>query len=170
MRVVVEFGKFEGLKAERASPSSSDDVALCRGRRRRRLAHHDLRSPASDPAKALIGMKGALERAGVRARVILANIAPEDELRELFADLSALSPREPAHELIRWARNPRLLDAHEQVTYGDIMCWSGDAMRRDADKRNALTLFDESAGDAVRHGRLAFEALWSSCALVPRGG
>ena len=51
-----------------------------------------LRSPASDPAKALIGMKGALERAGVRARVILAHIEPEDELRELFADLSALSP------------------------------------------------------------------------------
>ena len=77
--------------------------------------------------------------------------------------------RASAHELIRWARNPRLLDAHEQVTYGDIMCWSGDAMRRDADKRNALTLFDESAGDAVRHGRLAFEALWTSCALVPKG-
>ncbi len=128
-----------------------------------------LRSPASDPAKALIGMKGALERAGVRARVILAHIAPEDELRELFADLSALAPREPSHELIRWARNPRLLDAHEQVTYGDTMCWSGDAMRRDADKRNALTLFDESAGDAVRHGRRAFEALWTSCALVPKG-
>ena len=78
-----------------------------------------------------------------------------------------LAPQEPASELIRWARNPRLLDAHEQVTYGETMCWSGDAMRRDADRRNALTLFDEEAPDTVRLGRLAFEALWAVSALVP---
>ena len=126
-----------------------------------------LRSAQSDPAKALIGMKGALERAGVRAKVILAKLEPEDELRQLFTALSELAPQEAASGLIRWARNPRLLDAHEQVTYGEAMCWSGDAMRRDADKRNALTLFDEEAPDTVRLGRLAFEALWAVSSLVP---
>jgi hypothetical protein len=55
------------------------------------------------------------------------------------------------------------------VTYGETMCWSGDAMRRDADKRNALTLFDEEAPEAVRLGRLAFEALWTASAHVPKG-
>jgi len=94
-----------------------------------------LRSPEADPAKALIGMAGALERKGVRARVLLAKIEPDDDLKKLFDTLSTLAPHEPAHELIRWARNPRLLEAHEQVTYGATMCWSGDAMRRDADKR-----------------------------------
>jgi hypothetical protein len=128
-----------------------------------------LRSPEADPAKALIGMTGALERKGLRARVILARIEPDDDLKKLFEALAALSPREPAHELMRWARNPRLLEAHEQVTYGETMCWSGDAMRRDADRRNALTLFDEQAPDAVRLGRLAFEALWSAAAPVPKG-
>jgi hypothetical protein len=49
------------------------------------------------------------------------------------------------------------------------MCWSGDAMRRDADRRNALTLFDEEAPEAVRLGRLAFEALWTASAPVPKG-
>jgi hypothetical protein len=126
-----------------------------------------LRSPEADPAKALIGMSGALQRAGVQARVILAKIEPEDELRKLFAGLSALAPQQPAHALIRWARNPRLLEAHEQVIYGATMCWSGDAMRRDADRRNVLTLFDEEAPDAVRLGRLAFEALWPASSLVP---
>lgn len=126
-----------------------------------------LRSGGSDPAKALIGMKGALQRAGVRAKVILANIEPQDELKQLFASLSELAPQEPAAGLIRWARNPRLLEAHEQVIYGETMCWSGDAMRRDADRRNALTLFDEQAPDAVRLGRLAFEALWTASSPVP---
>jgi hypothetical protein len=128
-----------------------------------------LRSPEADPVKALIGMTGALERKGVRARVLLAKIEPDDELKKLFETLSTLAPLEPAHELIRWARNPRLLEAHEQVTYGETMCWSGDAMRRDADRRNALTLFDEEAPESVRLGRLAFEALWTASALVPKG-
>ena len=126
-----------------------------------------LRSAASDPARALVGMKGALQRAGVSAKVILAKLEPGDDLKQLFASLSELAPQEPASELIRWARNPRLLDAHEQVTYGETMCWSGDAMRRDADRRNALTLFDEEAPDTVRLGRLAFGALWAVSALVP---
>ena len=128
-----------------------------------------LRSPEADPAKALIGMAGALERKGVRARVLLAKIEPDDDLKKLFDTLSTLAPHEPAHELIRWARNPRLLEAHEQVTYGATMCWSGDAMRRDADKRNALTLFDDEAPESVRLGRLAFEALWGASSLVPKG-
>jgi hypothetical protein len=126
-----------------------------------------LRSAESDPAKTLIGMKGALQRCGVRVKVILAKIEPEEDLRQLFAALSELAPQESPSELIRWARNPRLLDAHEQVTYGDAMCWSGDAMRRDADKRNALALFDEAAPDMVRLGRLAFEALWAAASFVP---
>jgi hypothetical protein len=127
-----------------------------------------LRSPEADPAKALIGMTGALQRMGARARVILAKIEPDDELRKLFASLSTLGRLEPDDRLIRWARNPRLLDAHEQVTYGDALCWAGDAMRRDADKRNALTLFEEEGSDAVRLGRLAFEALWNASSPVPR--
>jgi len=126
-----------------------------------------LRSGGSDPAKVLVGMKGALQQAGVSAKVILAKLEPEGDLKQLFASLSELAPQEPASELIRWARNPRLLDAHEQVTYGETMCWSGDAMRRDADRRNALTLFDEEAPDTVRLGRLAFQALWAASSLVP---
>ena len=56
------------------------------------------------------------------------------------------------------------------MTYGETMCWSGDAMRRDADKRNALTLFDEKLPERCRLGRLAFEALWAASSLVPKGG
>jgi hypothetical protein len=125
-----------------------------------------LRAADSDPAKALIGMKGALQRLGATARVILAKLEPEDDLKQLFAALSAVAPQVPAHDLIRWARNSRFLEAHEQVTYGEAICWSGDAMRREADKRNALVLVEEGS-DAVRLGRLAFTALWEGSSAVP---
>jgi len=126
-----------------------------------------LRSAASDPAKALIAMKGALQQAGLRAKVILARLDPDDELRQLCTSLSDLAPNVPAPELIRWARNPRLLDAHEQVIYGASMCWSGDAIRREADRRNALNLFDAEAPDTARLGRLAFTALWAASSPMP---
>jgi hypothetical protein len=124
-----------------------------------------LRSAASSAAQALIGMSEQLLRAGIGAKAVVATLEPEEDLRQLYASLSELSPREPAKALIRWARNPRLLDAHEQAAYGANMCWSGDAMRREADKRNALSLF-QTAPEAARHARLAFAALWGASSVV----
>ena len=126
-----------------------------------------LRSASSGPARALIYKKDELIGAGIRAKAILAKLEPADELRELFASLTEMAPREKASDLMRWTRNPRLLEAHEQATYGNTMCWSGDPMRRDADKRNALALFDEADSDRVRLARLAFAALWSASSPVP---
>ncbi|WP_141701354.1 hypothetical protein [Methyloceanibacter marginalis] len=101
-----------------------------------------LRSAASAPAQVLTLMKDTLAEAGIQARVLLAKLEPEQDLRQLYAALTTLSPEADSAALIRWARNPRLLDAHEQAVYGHDMCWSGDAMRRDADKRNALALME----------------------------
>ncbi|MGH6736882.1 MAG: hypothetical protein ACRECX_12535 [Methyloceanibacter sp.] len=126
-----------------------------------------LRAADSAPARALIAMKDTLVGARVGAQAILAKLEPQDDLRQLFAALSELSPEEPASRLIRWARNPRLLNAHEQATYGSSMCWSGDAMRRDADKRNPLVLFDLESADAAELARLSFQALWGVSAPVP---
>jgi hypothetical protein len=126
-----------------------------------------LRSAASAPAHVLSLMKDSLAEAGIRARVILAMLEPETDLRKLFAALSALSPGADSAALIRWARNPRLLDAHEQVTYGTDMCWSGDAMRRDADRRNALALFDTGAPEAALRAAHGFKALWAASTTVP---
>lgn len=126
-----------------------------------------LRSAASAPAQVLTLMKDTLSEAGVRAKVILATLAPERDLWKLFATLSALSPETDGTALIRWARNPRLLDAHEQVVYGRDMCWSGDAIRRDADKRNPLALFEMGDPDAVLRAARAFEALWAASVPAP---
>ena len=125
-----------------------------------------LRSASSGPAQALILKARDLARTGIAAKVIVAKLDPEEDVHKLYACLSDLSPRGRAHELLRWARNPRLLDAHEQVTYGTALCWWGDSMRRDADKRNALSLIEDAAPGTLRLGHLAFEALWSASAIV----
>ena len=127
-----------------------------------------VRSAVSDPALALLGMKDELLSARIRAKVIVAKLDPEDGLKQLFIALSELSPGQPANELIRWAKNPRLAEAHEQVTCGHSFCWSGDAMRRDAGKRNALALFDEDSPDAMQRTNRAFLALWNASIAVPR--
>lgn len=125
-----------------------------------------LRSASSGPAQALILKARDLARTGITAKVIVARLDPEEDVRKLYACLSELSPRGRAHELLRWARNPRLLDAHEQVTYGTSLCWWGDSMRRDADKRNALSLIEDAVAGTLRLGHLSFKALWSASAIV----
>lgn len=125
-----------------------------------------LRSAASGPAQVLTLMKDALAEAGITARVILAKLEPEQDLHQLYATLTTLSPEADSAALIRWARNPRLLDAHEQAAYGDDMCWSGDAMRRDADKRNALALL-ETAPEVALRAAMAFKALWAASVPAP---
>jgi hypothetical protein len=125
-----------------------------------------LRTAASCPARALVLKAKDLAAAGIAARLVLAKLEPDPELRQLYRSLSELSPNQPAKDLLRWARNPRLLDAHEQVTYGASMCWSGDVMRREADKRNALNLFEPQAPGTARLGHLAFGAFWSAATIV----
>ena len=149
----------------------ADVLSALAARARRPAAPPDictflLRSPASAPARALVAMKDNLAKAGIQARLILAMLEPERDLGQLFDILRGLAPEADGGSLIRWARNPRLWDAHEQVTYGLDTCWSGDPMRRDADKRNALALF-ETAPDTAFHAACAFKALWSISVPVP---
>jgi hypothetical protein len=125
-----------------------------------------LRSAKSAPARALGLVQEALAAAGVTVKVILTKVDPEQDLHSLFATLSALMPGDDLDAHIRWARNPRLMDAHEQAVYGPELCWTGDAIRRDADKRNRLVLF-EDAPEAILRGAHGFKALWAVSEPVP---
>ena len=51
-------------------------------------------------------MSQDLARAGIVAKAVVASLEPEEDLRQLYACLSELCPRNSAKELIRWARNP----------------------------------------------------------------
>jgi hypothetical protein len=125
------------------------------------------RSPMSPVIRALIGRVDSLKAGGISARALIARIDPEDALREAVDAVAALNPDRPVGELVRWANNTCLLDAHEQLTLGSSMCWSGDMMRRDPGKRDGLDLFETEAPQTVRLGALAFNAIWSIAAPVP---
>ena len=60
-----------------------------------------VRSASSGPAQALILKARDLAHTGIAAKVIIAKLDPEEDVRKLYACLSELSPRGRAHELIR---------------------------------------------------------------------
>lgn len=125
------------------------------------------RSPLSCVVRALVDRVDDLKARGVVVRALLARLEPEDAVRELVDALSALEPERPGLELLRWADRRCLLEAHEQLTLGPAMCWSGDMMRRDPAKRDGLDLFEVDAPQTVRLGVLAFNAIWAIASPVP---
>lgn len=105
---------------------------------------------------------------GIDLQVIFANIEPAS----VFADFVEMAGMYNGHNCldssIRWAKNPALIDAHEQLVLGVGHCWSGDVMRRSSDVRFSLDLFEAEGGSAVKLGRMAFDGLWSASANIPK--
>jgi hypothetical protein len=62
---------------------------------------------------------------------------------------------------VRLARNPRLIEAHEQLVLGRRTCWIGDTMRRDPVTCDAYESFVEDVPEIAAAARLTFERLWS---------
>lgn len=93
----------------------------------------------------------AIARASTR--IILASLPESDPSDELHA----LAPAE-----IRWAGNPRLLDAHEQLVIGASVSWTGDCMRRDPVKLDAFQCFNDTCLEAAGWARVSFERLWQA--------
>jgi hypothetical protein len=125
------------------------------------------RSPMSSVVLALRGRVDDLKARGVIAKVLLARVEPEDALRDTVDTLTALGQAQPLDTLLRWADKRCLLEAHEQLTLGPAMCWSGDMMRRDPSRRDGLDLFEVDAPQTVRLGALAFDAIWALAIPVP---
>jgi hypothetical protein len=72
-------------------------------------------------------------------------------------DLSAL----PAFAAeIRLARDPRLLDAHEQLVLGSRTSWIGDCMRRDPLKRDAYEAYSADGRGKALRAVASFERMW----------
>lgn len=67
---------------------------------------------------------------------------------------------------VRIATDPRLLDAHEQLTLGGTHTWIGDSMRRDADKRDAFERFETACAETNKRGRACFDRFWGICEPV----
>ena len=99
------------------------------------------RSLHSPLVKALTALADEIAAVRLTVRLILAHFdqEPEDWGRNIAF----------AHEL-RWAKHPRLIEAHEQLVLSPEICWIGDCMRRDPAKCDAYESFVEDCGEADR--------------------
>ncbi len=101
-----------------------------------------------------------LSRASIR--IVLADIEPSSGLQAV-SGLPACT--------LKWANNPRLLDAHEQLVVGESACWTGDCMRRDPRKRDAFETYLGDCREGARWAATSFERLWrlSQCVDIAGG-
>jgi len=132
------------------------------------------RSPASPPAQALALNLGRFQPLSVEVRIIFAQIAPAGALN-FIAQALGTGCRQPPEEIVRWAKNRALLDAHERLTLGRTLCWTGDSMRRSEDSRSAMDRVDDGTPCIIGEANASFEALWGASKPLPnavfsRGG
>jgi hypothetical protein len=65
---------------------------------------------------------------------------------------------------VRSARNPRLIEMHEQLVIGARIGWTGDTMRRDPDTCDAYESFVEDCPEIAAAAATTFERLWADAA------
>jgi hypothetical protein len=125
------------------------------------------RSPASPPAQALAVNLARFQPLSIDVRIIFTQIAPSAALNSIAKTLSTACRQAP-EELIRWAKNRALLEAHERLTLGCALCWTGDSMRRSEDSRSAIDRVDEGTSAIIAEANASFEKLWDVSKPLPK--
>jgi hypothetical protein len=125
------------------------------------------RSPASAPAKALAINLARFQPLSVEVNIIFAQIAPADALDFMVRSVGSACRQSP-EVIIRWAKNRALLDAHERLTLGRTLCWTGDAMRRSEDSRCALDRVEDCTLPILAEANASFAYLWRASKPLPK--
>jgi len=125
------------------------------------------RSPASPAAIALATNLSRFEPHSVEANIIFAQIAPPDALDSFVRAISAICPYGP-EIIIRWAKNRALLDAHERLTLGRTLCWTGDCMRRSDDARGRIDRVEDCTPAMLAEAHSSFAFLWRASKPLPK--
>ncbi len=124
------------------------------------------RSPASPAAIALATNLARFEPHSMNIGIIFAQIAPASALDYVLQSLQRATHDAP-EVIIRWARNRALLDAHERLTLGCTLCWTGDAMRRSEDARGGIDRVDDANPAMLAEAGASFAALWKASKSIP---
>ncbi len=125
------------------------------------------RSPSSPPAQALAVNLKRFQPLTVEVRIIFAQISPASALWSISEALSTACRLAPESS-IRWAKNRALIDAHERLTLGLAICWTGDSMRRSEDSRSAINRVEDGTPSVIAGANASFEALWGASKPLPR--
>ena len=115
------------------------------------------RSIESPVVRAIGTLAAGIAAAGLRVRLLLAR---SDRLSPaggcVYPQVSALDCE------VRLVRDPRLIEAHEQLVLGGRACWTGNSMRRDPAAWDAYESFVEDCPDLAAAAGATFERLWSA--------
>jgi hypothetical protein len=109
------------------------------------------RSYESPVLRALAAYRSEIEAAGLGIRAIIILAEGDSE------PVTALLGSNPA----RQGCDPRLLDAHEQLSIGGGVAWIGDCMRREPAKRDAYEIYSAGCGETAALTLRSFERVWS---------
>lgn len=116
-------------------------------------------SADSPISRAVTELGADIAARGLRVRVIFHSLIPETSPR----GWTVSGPSIPFERDIRWARNPRLADAHEQLVFGTETAWVGDCLRRDGYRRDAYEQRVEADCGTVATLKRSFERMWAIC-------
>jgi hypothetical protein len=125
------------------------------------------RSPSSAAATALATNLARFQPHSVEANIIFAQIAPADALDSFVRSLASACQHAP-ETIIRWAKNRALLDAHERLTLGRTLCWTGDAMRRSEDARGGIDRVEDCTPSMLAEAHASFASLWRASKELPK--
>jgi hypothetical protein len=115
------------------------------------------RSVDSPVVRAVSSVASELVGAGCSVRMIVAQAD-----RKSPPDGWTLSPDVDVDCEVRWARRPRLIEAHEQLVLGPETCWIGDSMRREPAKCDAYESYVDACAETANSAAVSFERLWAA--------
>jgi hypothetical protein len=116
------------------------------------------RSVESPVVKAISTLANDIVAAGYCVRLIIAQAD-----RQSLPPGWALSDAIDVDCEVRWARKPRLIEAHEQLVLGPETCWIGDSMRREPAKCDAYESYVDACSKTANSAVVSFERLWGTC-------
>ena len=116
------------------------------------------RSAESPVARAVASLGAEIAARGLVVRAIFGHL----EAEKSPAGWSVTGPEIPFHRDLRWAKNPRLADAHEQLVLGPVTAWVGDCLRRDPSRRDAYEQYVAADARTAETLRTSFTRLWSA--------
>jgi hypothetical protein len=115
------------------------------------------RSVESPVVKAVASLASEIVAAGHSVRMIIAQADEQSPLQGW-----AFSNSVDVDCEVRWAKRPRLIEAHEQLVLGPQTCWIGDSMRREPAKCDAFERYVEACAATAGSAAISFERLWAA--------